>query len=236
MYIVSPKPNYVYALDLNNNGVIKWEFRPDMNVEEATRQSRAAAPRPAASTTPRARSSTTRSTARCSASMPRPAKRCGARSAPTSSIGETTVGNMLVVGDLLIAGNAGGEYGVRGKVQAFDIDTGNLQWVMYNMGPDNEVGIGPRFNPFYADDKQRLARDLVRRQLASRRRHGVGLFHLGSGDRTTFYYSTGNCGPWNPDYRREWGVVNLDENGGLDRLPQQLVRLADGARRRPPAS
>ncbi len=38
-------------------------------------------------------------------------------------------------------------------MQAFDINTGNLQWVMYNMGPDNEVGIGPRFNPFYADDK-----------------------------------------------------------------------------------
>ncbi|MGD9740823.1 MAG: PQQ-dependent dehydrogenase, methanol/ethanol family, partial [Bauldia sp.] len=37
MYIVSPKPNYVYALDLNNNGVIKWEFRPDMTVEEAVR-------------------------------------------------------------------------------------------------------------------------------------------------------------------------------------------------------
>src|SRR5437762_7392416 len=27
MYIVSPKPNYVYALDLNKEGVIKWEFR-----------------------------------------------------------------------------------------------------------------------------------------------------------------------------------------------------------------
>ena len=33
MYIVSPKPNYVYALDLAQDGVIKWEFRPDMNVE-----------------------------------------------------------------------------------------------------------------------------------------------------------------------------------------------------------
>ncbi|MCC6734567.1 MAG: PQQ-dependent dehydrogenase, methanol/ethanol family, partial [Bauldia sp.] len=38
MYIASPKPNYVYALDLTREGVIIWEFRPDMNVEEATRQ------------------------------------------------------------------------------------------------------------------------------------------------------------------------------------------------------
>src|SRR5438093_9006318 len=30
MYIVTPKPNYVYALDLTRDGVIKWEFRPEM--------------------------------------------------------------------------------------------------------------------------------------------------------------------------------------------------------------
>ena len=29
MYIVTPKPNYVYALDLVRQGVIKWEFRPE---------------------------------------------------------------------------------------------------------------------------------------------------------------------------------------------------------------
>src|SRR4051812_30885597 len=32
MYIASPKPNYVYALDLTKEGVIKWEFRPTMDV------------------------------------------------------------------------------------------------------------------------------------------------------------------------------------------------------------
>ena len=29
------------------------------------------------------------------------------------------------------------------------------------------------------------------------------------------YYGTGNCGPWNPDYRREWGHIDLDEHGGV---------------------
>ena len=28
MYIVTPEPNYVYALDLTRDGFIKWEFRP----------------------------------------------------------------------------------------------------------------------------------------------------------------------------------------------------------------
>jgi hypothetical protein len=85
---------------------------------------------------------------------------------------------MIVVDNLLISGNAGGERGVRGKVQAFDINTGNLQWVMYSMGPDNEVGIGPRFNTFYADDG-RLARPGRRPGVVAAAR--VGLLHLRSG-------------------------------------------------------
>ncbi|MGD9738512.1 MAG: PQQ-binding-like beta-propeller repeat protein [Bauldia sp.] len=213
MYIVSPKPNYVYALDLTQNGVIKWEFRPDMNVEEATRQG-------------------------CCGAQTRGLNYAEGKiffntldgqvfglDAATGealwrtvgadlAIGETTVGNMLVVNDLLIAGNAGGERGVRGKVQAFDINNGNLQWVMYNMGPDNEVGIGPRFNPFYADDR---VGSLATWYGDSWRRGGGTVWGYFTWDPeiNLFYYSTGNCGPWNADYRRDWGVVTLDENGGL---------------------
>ncbi|MGD9740888.1 MAG: PQQ-binding-like beta-propeller repeat protein [Bauldia sp.] len=213
MYIVSPKPNYIYALDLTQDGVIKWEFRPDMNVEEATRQG-------------------------CCGAQTRGLNYAEGKiffntldgqvfglDAATGealwrtvgadlAIGETTVGNMLVVNDLLIAGNAGGERGVRGKVQAFDINSGDLQWVMYNMGPDNEVGIGPRFNPFYADDKQG---SLATWYGDSWRRGGGTVWGYFTWDPeiNLFYYSTGNCGPWNADYRREWGVVNLDDNGGL---------------------
>ena len=103
---------------------------------------------------------------------------------------------------------------MRGKVQAFDINSGNLQWVMYNMGPDNEVGIGPRFNPFYQDEK---IGSLVTWYGDSWRRGGGTVWGYFTWDPeiNLFYYSTGNCGPWNADYRREWGVVNLDANGEL---------------------
>ncbi|MCC6736193.1 MAG: PQQ-binding-like beta-propeller repeat protein, partial [Bauldia sp.] len=212
MYIASPKPNYVYALDLTRDGVIIWEFRPDMNVEEATRQG-------------------------CCGAQTRGLNYAEGKiffntldgqffalDATTGealwrtvgadlSIGETTVGNMVVANDLLIAGNAGGERGVRGKVQAFDINTGNLQWVMYNMGPNNEVGIGPNYTPFYADDRDSLSTWYG----DSWRRGGGTVWGYFTWDPALdiFYYSTGNCGPWNPDYRREWGIVTLDENGGL---------------------
>ena len=130
------------------------------------------------------------------------------------SIREHTAGNGFIAGDLYIIGNAGGEYGVRGKVSAFNINTGQTQWVMYSMGPDNEVGIGPRFNPFYADDKQG---SLITWYGNSWRRGGgtVWGYFTFDPERNQFFYATGNCGPWNPDYRREWGVVTLDANGGL---------------------
>ena len=39
MYIVTPKPNYVHALDLARNGFAKWEFRPKIPDPETTRKS-----------------------------------------------------------------------------------------------------------------------------------------------------------------------------------------------------
>ncbi|MCW5714986.1 MAG: PQQ-binding-like beta-propeller repeat protein [Bauldia sp.] len=212
MYIASPKPNYVYALDLNRDGVILWEFRPDMNVEEATRQGCCGA---------QTRGLNYAEGKIFFATLDGQVFGLDAETGEALwrtvggdlSIGETMVGNMLVAGDLLIAGNAGGERGVRGKVQAFDINTGNLQWVMYNMGPDNEVGIGPNYNPFYADD-----RDSLSTWYGDSWRRGGGTvwgYFTWDPDLNIFHYSTGNCGPWNPDYRREWGIVNLDENGGL---------------------
>jgi glucose dehydrogenase len=84
---------------------------------------------------------------------------------------------------------------------------------MYNMGPDNEVGITPGYTAFYADNQHSLQTWYG----DSWRRGGGTVWGYFTGDleRNAFYYSTGNCGPWNPDYRREWGVVTLDEDGGL---------------------
>jgi PQQ-dependent dehydrogenase (methanol/ethanol family) len=212
MYVVSPKPNYDYALDLNQHGVIKWEFRPDMNVEQATQQT-------------------------CCGGQTRgiyyaegklfyatlDGQVFGIDAATGEAVwrtvgtnisyGEGMAGNGLVVNNLFIVGNEGGERGARGKVHAYDINTGNLQWVMYNMGPDNEVGITPTYRAFYRDNQVSLATWYG----DSWRRGGGTSWGYFTYDPALniFYYSTGNCGPWNPDYRREWGVVNLDENGGL---------------------
>ncbi len=221
MYIVSPvnqsegsgqAPNELLALDLNNNGRILWEFRPDVDREHGLQACCGAQTRGLQYAEGNIYFHTVDGQVFAIDGATGEAlwRSVGA----DVTIREETAGNGIIVGDLYIIGNEGGEYGVRGKVQAFDIHTGQTQWVMYSMGPDNEVGIGPRFNPYYDDDKQ----GSLATWFGDSWRHGGGTvwgYFTYDPDLNIFYYSTGNCGPWNPDYRREWGVINLDANGGL---------------------
>jgi PQQ-dependent dehydrogenase (methanol/ethanol family) len=200
------------ALDLNNNGAILWEFRPDVDREAAltaccgdqTRGLNYAEGKIFYNT----------ADGQVFALDAETGEALWRSVGADVTIREHTMGNGIIIDDLYIIGNTGGEYGVRGKVSAFDIADGQTQWVMYSMGPDNEVGIGPRFDPFYDDDR---AGSLNTWFGDSWRRGGgtVWGFFTYDPDINNFYYSTGNCGPWNPDYRREWGVINLDENGGM---------------------
>jgi hypothetical protein len=60
------------------------------------------------------------------------------------AISETMSAMPMVIKDKVIVGVMGGERGVRGHVSAYNVDTGNLRWRYYSMGPNNEVGIGPK--------------------------------------------------------------------------------------------
>jgi lanthanide-dependent methanol dehydrogenase len=55
----------------------------------------------------------------------------------------------LVVGDVVLAGNSGGEMGVRGQLTALDLNTGKELWRAYSTGPDADVKIGADFHAPY---------------------------------------------------------------------------------------
>ena len=67
--------------------------------------------------------------------------------------GETLVSAPLVVGENVIIGNAGDDFGARGWIEALDRNTGEERWRKYSTGPDSDVGIGAGFRPFYGADK-----------------------------------------------------------------------------------
>jgi len=118
------------------------------------------------------------------------------------NVGETFTAAPIVVKDKVIVGNSGGELGVRGYVAALDVKTGKVLWKAYNTGPDSDVKIGANFKPFYAKDQ---GKDLGVSSWSGDqwKLGGSTVWGWISYDPETnlFFYGTGNPGVWNPDLR-----------------------------------
>jgi PQQ-dependent dehydrogenase (methanol/ethanol family) len=116
--------------------------------------------------------------------------------------GETITMAPFVVKDKVLVGNSGGEMGVRGWITALDIKTGRIVWRAYSTGPDADVLIGPQFKPFYPMDQ---GKDLGVHSWPPE------AWKIGGGtvwgwisydpESNLIFYGTGNPGPWNADQR-----------------------------------
>jgi alcohol dehydrogenase (cytochrome c) len=109
----------------------------------------------------------------------------------------------LVIKDKVIVGPAGGEYGIRGFIAAYDVTTGKEVWKFYTVPGPGEPG-----HDTWAGDSWE---------------HGsAGTWNTGSFDSglNTIYWGIGNPGPdWNPDTRAgdnlySCSVVALDAGSG----------------------
>ncbi|MDQ1640588.1 MAG: lanthanide-dependent methanol dehydrogenase [Pyrinomonadaceae bacterium] len=116
--------------------------------------------------------------------------------------GETMTMAPLVVKDKVLIGNSGGEFGVRGWLTALDATSGKIAWRAYHTGPDADVLIGQNFHPFYTQDK---GKDLgISSWPADAWRIGGGTtwgWISYDPDQDLIFYGTGNPGPWNPEQR-----------------------------------
>jgi PQQ-dependent dehydrogenase (methanol/ethanol family) len=144
-------------------------------------------------------------------------------------LGETFTGAPLVVKDKVLVGNSGGELGVRGYVAALDLKTGKELWRAFNTGPDSDVRIGPRFRAFYQKDQ---GQDLGVSSWPSDqwKLGGSTVWGWISYDPGTnlFFYGTGNPGVWNPDMRpgdNKWScsIMARDADTGELRWAFQVV-------------
>ncbi len=121
------------------------------------------------------------------------------------ALGETLTIAPLVVRDLAIVGAAGGEFGIRGYIEATDLNTGKAAWRTYTIPGAGEPG-----NETWKDGKERW-------------KHGGGsVWETATYDpeSDTFYQGIGNAGPdWDPEYRpgdNKWAasVLALSPNDG----------------------
>jgi lanthanide-dependent methanol dehydrogenase len=116
--------------------------------------------------------------------------------------GETMTNAPIVIKNVVITGISGGEFGVRGRVTAFDAMDGHELWRAYSTGPDAEVKITGTPNANYPSMQ---GKDLgVSTWQGDEWQHGGGTtWGWYSYDPTLnlFYYGSGNPGTWNPDQR-----------------------------------
>lgn len=134
--------------------------------------------------------------------------------------GETITMAPMVVHNKVYVGNSGGEFGVRGWLAALDTGSGKLLWQAFNTGPDKDVLIGAKFKPFYASDK---GTDLgVKTWPPDAWKVGGGsVWGFLSYDPASnlIFYGTANPGPWNAEVRpgdNKWtaGVWARDADTG----------------------
>jgi PQQ-dependent dehydrogenase (methanol/ethanol family) len=142
MYVHTPFPNIVYALDLSQDGRIVWKYEPkqDPNVipvmccDTVNRGPSYADGKiflHQADTTLVALDAKTGNVA-WSIKNGDPAK------------GETGTSSPMIFKDKVVVGISGGEFGVRGSVTAYNIKDGKQVWRGYSMGPDSDTLIDPQ--------------------------------------------------------------------------------------------
>jgi lanthanide-dependent methanol dehydrogenase len=141
MYVHGPFPNPVFALDLNHDGKILWQYQPkqDPNVipvmccDTVNRGLSYADGKiflHQADTTLVALDAKTGKVV-WSAKNGDPAK------------GETGTSAPLVVKDKVLVGLSGGEFGVQCRMTAYDTKTGKLEWKAFSEGPDDQILVDP---------------------------------------------------------------------------------------------
>jgi len=201
MFIVTPYPNVVYALDLSQPGApLRWRFEPK---PEAFAQGVACCDvvnRGLAVDDGKVFLNTLdNQTIAIDAAN---GKELWRYRMGDIRAGETRTMAPLVVKGRVLIGNSGGEYGVRGWLIALDAQKGKELWRAYSTGPDREVLIGSDYKPFYAKER---GTDLgVKTWPADAWKVGGGTvwgWISYDPELDLVYYGTANPGPWNAEQR-----------------------------------
>jgi len=114
----------------------------------------------------------------------------------------TITGAPRVVKGKVIIGNAGGEYGVRGYVSAYDADSGKLVWRFYTVPGDPS-------KPFESPILQKAAKTWSGEWWKTGGGGTVWDAIVYDPELDLLYIGTGNGGPWNEKYRSPKGGDNL---------------------------
>jgi PQQ-dependent dehydrogenase (methanol/ethanol family) len=200
LYVVTPWPNVLYAFDLTQEDYpLRFKYRPDVDPAAVGIACCDAVNRGAAYADGKIVYNLL--DGRTVAVDAKTGKEVWKVKVADLSVGETITMAPLIIGDRVIVGPSGGEYGIRGYIKALDLATGKQVWEARNLGPDDAMLVKRGvFRPPY--DK---GRDLGARSWANEtwKQGGGPVWGWLSYDPELdlLYYATGNPGPYNPEQR-----------------------------------
>ena len=209
MYLVTPYPNLLYALDLSKPGApVKWKFEPKPNAGAQGVACCDLVNRGAAYADGRVFITTLDNQA--IAIDAASGKELWRVKLGEIDRGETMTLAPLVVKGKVLVGNSGGEFGVRGWLKALNVSDGKVAWTAYSTGPDSECLIGDNFKPYYESDWGG-PKDQPRQKDMGVKTWPPDQWKMGGGtvwgwisydpELDLIYYGTGNPGCWNPELR-----------------------------------
>ncbi|HWK38792.1 MAG TPA: methanol/ethanol family PQQ-dependent dehydrogenase [Hyphomicrobium sp.] len=214
MYVHTPFPNIVYALDLNNESRIIWKYEP--------KQDPSVIPVMCCDTVNRGvqfgdgKIFLHQADTSVVALDAKTGKEVWKTVEGDPKKGETGTASPIIIGDKVIVGVSGAEFGVRCRMTAFDINTGKLVWRAYSMGPDDEILVDP-------EKTMSLGKPVGKN--SSLDTWTGEQWKLGGGSTWgymsydphlhLFYYGTGNPSTWNPSQRAGPDGKQIDQKWSM---------------------
>jgi len=227
MYLVTPFPNTVFALDLNNDERILWQYTPTQNPEVipvmcCDTVNRGVAYGDGKIILHQADNTVVALDAQTG-------KVDWTTQLASYKDGATGTEAPLVIGNKVIVGVSGGEFGVNGFLAALDMSDGKILWKAYSEGPDNMILFNPNTTmslgkPVGADSSLKTWKG--------------DEWKIGGGDTwgwysydpklNLLYYGSGNPSTWNPNQRpgdNKWSMTIFarDPDTGVAKWVYQMT-------------
>ncbi|THK36229.1 PQQ-dependent dehydrogenase, methanol/ethanol family [Ensifer sp. MPMI2T] len=230
MYIHTPFPNNVYALDLNNDGKILWKYEPKQDPNVIGIMCCDTVNRGVAYGDGKiilAQNDTMVVALDAKTGKPVWSVKNGEQT--DGSKAESSTGAPMVVKDKVLVGISGAEYGVRGSMAAYNLKDGSLAWRAYSTGPDSEMLVDP-------EKTTHLGKPIgpdsgIKSWEGEEWKTGGGTtwgWYSYDPKLNLIYYGTANPGTWNPVQRpgdNRWSMTLMarDVDTGMAKWLYQMT-------------
>jgi PQQ-dependent dehydrogenase (methanol/ethanol family) len=227
MYIHTPFPNIVYALDLNDNGRVIWKYEPKQDPDVIPVMCCDTVNRGVAYADGRIFLHQADTTLVALDAETGEVQWTAVNGDPKK--GETGTSAPMIIGDKVLVGISGGEFGVQGHVTAYNVNSGELVWRAHSTGPDDQTLMDPQNTTHLGQpvgvDSGTATWEGDQWQIGGGTTWGWFSYDP---DLHLVYYGTGNPSTWNPVQRpgdNRWSMTLFarDPDTGMAKWAYQMT-------------